>query len=533
MAFRRRRLEDTKCHEKLLSSSFFSSNKGPQCKSDSTYSFSGMVGPPSQEQMDKMCHSKACATTVAAIKKAEEADCLVAPSVRLYRDIIEPIDSTCGWTTTDGSRERNAEATSPTNEFLDNVTKQGTDLLDKVKSGELKSGDLIPGDPAAQPKPKSNTAGVIGGVVLGAALMGVIMFFVLRHRRRSQEAADCAKETTCTPSGTQASYSVARETKTASSQSGTVTSSAVSSQESLMRDGANGLWDDDAITAARIPLEKVSLGTLVNRGAFGEVYRGSYKGETVAIKRLVPERRKNLKQIDSFLAEVKLMISMEHERIVRFIGVAWDSLTDLCVVTEFMEGGDLRTLLADFDQNGRAHGFDTMKVKIALHVAHALTYMHSLSPVVLHRDLKSKNILLDSSLNAKLTDFGVSRERADSTMTAGVGSSLWMAPEVMMGERYDEKADVFSFGVVLSELDTHKLPYAHAKEPGTGRKIPDTAVLQMVSLGRLTVEFTEQADPEMVQLSRDCVELEPYKRPTAPEVLHRVHQLWRGYGTVV
>ncbi|KAJ0392139.1 hypothetical protein P43SY_007321 [Pythium insidiosum] len=522
---RRRRLEEAKCPDKLSNVSVFSASQAPQCRSDSTYSFFVIAGPPTHEQIEKICDSKACATTIAAIKKAVQSDCTVAPSVRLYRDILDPIDSKCSWASSAGDRDVDETInSSPTDEFLGNVTKQANDLLDKVKSVRLE-------DPVVYTKEKSSSSGIIIGALLGAALTAAVMFFVLRRRRSSNpEAAN----DTCTPCGAQANYSAPRETKTTSSQSGTATSTAVSSsQDSLMRDGASGLWDDEAITAARIPLEKVCMGTLVNRGAFGEVYRGSYKGQTVAIKRLVPERRKNLKQIDSFLAEVKLMASMEHERIVRFIGVAWDSLTDLCVVTEYMSGGDLRALLAGFDEEARAHGFDTMKVKIALHVAHALTYMHSLSPVVLHRDLKSKNILLDCSLNAKLTDFGVSRERADSTMTAGVGSSLWMAPEVMIGERYDEKADVFSFGVVLSELDTHKLPYSHAKEPGTGRKIPDTAVLQMVSLGRLTVQFTDQADPEMVQLGRDCVELDPMKRPTAPEVLHRVHQLWRGYGTVV
>ncbi|EEY53027.1 protein kinase [Phytophthora infestans T30-4] len=118
-----------------------------------------------------------------------------------------------------------------------------------------------------------------------------------------------------------------------------------------------------------------------------------------------------------------------------------------------MYGGDLRGLLTSYHNRHHPVGFDCDKVKIALHVAHALTYLHSLSPVVIHRDLKSRNILLTADLDAKLTDFGISRERVDQTMTAGVGTSLWMAPEVLMGERYDDKADIFSFGVVLSELD--------------------------------------------------------------------------------
>ncbi|GAB9475061.1 Tkl protein kinase [Globisporangium polare] len=175
-------------------------------------------------------------------------------------------------------------------------------------------------------------------------------------------------------------------------------------------------------------------------------------------------------------------------RIVMFVNVGWDSLADLCVVSEFMVGGDLRGLLHAFEhEEKRAHGFDHDKVIIALHVAHAITYLHSLDPTVLHRDLKSKNILLDDKLNAKVMDFGVSREQSDRTLTAGVGTLRWMASEVMVGDKYDEKADVFSFGVVLSELDTHAIPYAHAKVSTTGRKVPDTAIVQMVSSGKIRV----------------------------------------------
>ncbi|RLN21044.1 hypothetical protein BBJ28_00021396, partial [Nothophytophthora sp. Chile5] len=169
-------------------------------------------------------------------------------------------------------------------------------------------------------------------------------------------------------------------------------------------------------------------------------------------------------------------------------------------------------------------GFDRSKVTIALHVAHALTYLHSLERSVLHRDLKSRNILLTASLEAKLMDFGVSREHVDRTMTAGVGTSLWMAPEVMLGERYDDKADVYSFGVVLSELDLHTLPYSHAKEKGySDRQVPDTAILQMVALGELQVEFSPQCLESVAALGRACVSVDPANRPTAAEALHILH----------
>ncbi|KAG6958133.1 hypothetical protein JG687_00009581 [Phytophthora cactorum] len=183
-----------------------------------------------------------------------------------------------------------------------------------------------------------------------------------------------------------------------------------------------------------------------------------------------------------------------------------------------MEGGDLRTLLDSYKKSNHPEGFDREKVTIALHVAHALTYLHSLDPPVIHRDLKSRNILLNEMHEAKLTDFGVSRERLDRTMTAGVGTSLWMAPEVMIGEKYDDKADIFSFGVVLSELDTHTLPYAQARQ----EQMTDATLLQRVAMGTVTVEFSEAGPKSIADLGYACVSVDPTMRPSAAEALFKL-----------
>ncbi|EEY58351.1 protein kinase [Phytophthora infestans T30-4] len=172
---------------------------------------------------------------------------------------------------------------------------------------------------------------------------------------------------------------------------------------------------------------------------------------------LLPSTRGNLQHVTDFLTEAKLTSSMDHPRIVTFVGL--------------MDGGDLQSLLNKYEATKHPVGVDREKATIALHVCHALTYLHSLMHPGIHRDLKSRNILLNQSREAKLTDFCISNERIDRTMTAGVGTSLWMAPEVMLGEKYDVKADVFSFGVVLSELDVHTLPYAQTKQRSESSRV--------------------------------------------------------------
>lgn len=284
------------------------------------------------------------------------------------------------------------------------------------------------------------------------------------------------------------------------------------------------IWRDPIIVSSRISRKEVLIGELLSRGGFGEVYQGIFNDQPVAIKMLHPGKRRDLKQVSSFLTEVKLMANLSHPCVVEFIGVAWNSLADLCAVSELMVGGNLQSLLERFHATGERTGYSRVKVQIAFDVANALTYLHSLSPVVIHRDLKSSNVMLNAELRAKLTDFGVSRERAEMTMTAGVGTALWMAPEVVMGERYNEKADVFSFGVVLSELAIHTLPYSD-----TG--LCQTQVISLVLGGKPQPKFPDQPttpeEGEIIALGKACLAIDPTARPSAAVIMYKLHILLR------
>ncbi|KAG6583132.1 TKL protein kinase [Phytophthora cinnamomi] len=277
-------------------------------------------------------------------------------------------------------------------------------------------------------------------------------------------------------------------------------------------------------------MEKLTITKVVSTGGYGKVYRGVYREETVTINVLLPEKQKDLDQINAFLAEIKMMATIDHPCIVRFLAVAWDSLSDLSAVMELMEGGDLRSMLDRFKQEQRPRGFDLDKARIALQTARALTYLHLLDPKVLHRDLKSRNILLTSSLHAKVSDFGFARKYSFTSMTAAVGTSLWMAPEVMLGDRYDTSADIFSFGIVLSELDSHLYPYAETPiNSSSGQRVPDAALLQLVTMGQVRIDFSSNAPAELVKLGRSCVSLNPLTRPSASEVHYQLQLILQTY----
>ncbi|GMF35956.1 unnamed protein product [Phytophthora fragariaefolia] len=347
----------------------------------------------------------------------------------------------------------------------------------------------------------SSSTGAVVGIILGIVIVVAAIAALIVIRRRSKEKYENS------------------QARTTNSSAGATPSAA----ESV--NGQRGLWDDDIITAKRIPRDKLKVKKLLSRGAYGEVYAGVFNRQQVAIKVLIPATRTNIPHVNAFLSEAKMMATMEHPRVVALIGVAWDSLSDLCVVLEFMDGGDLRTTLDKYLASNAPVGFDRQKGTIALHVCHALTYLHSLEPPVIHRDLKSRNVLLSKTMEAKLTDFGISRERLDQTMTAGVGTSLWMAPEVMLGERYDVKADIFSFGVLLSELDVHTLPYALTKKScreSEGRELTDATLLQRVATGSVRVEFSKSNLQSITELGHACVSVNPSDRPSAPQALYKL-----------
>ncbi|OQR81337.1 kinase [Thraustotheca clavata] len=251
---------------------------------------------------------------------------------------------------------------------------------------------------------------------------------------------------------------------------------------------------------------------LLASGAFADVYMGEYKGEPVAIKKLLGHRV-SISEVQSLVDEIKLISSFNCPYIVRCIGACWEQPSDMKCVLEYMNGGDLR----DYLQKYNANQFPwSAKLDIIVSIIEALMYLHSLP--VIHRDLKSRNILLDTVKGAKLTDFGVSKEDTQATMTVGVGTYRWMAPEILQFNHYSTAADIYSFGMLLSEFDTHDIPYANMKNEKTGNPLIDTAIMGMVIAGTVKPTFSDSMPDWLRDLAIQSIETDPEDRPTAMEL---------------
>ncbi|ETV66000.1 TKL protein kinase [Aphanomyces astaci] len=277
---------------------------------------------------------------------------------------------------------------------------------------------------------------------------------------------------------------------------------------------------DQEMLDAKLDFNAIQYTRKLTKGAFGEVWLGQYRGKYVAIKQILEERKNDTKEIECFVAEIKLMLNLKHPNILDFLGFSWNPKDhNLCFLTEYMKNGDLFYYL---QKRKTVLTWKREKIQLALDIAQGLVYLHSLTPKIIHRDLKSKNVLLDEKFTAKINDFGISRVRQfEETMTAGVGTALWAAPEVFMAKKYNDRADVYSLGVVLSELDTCAIPFAD-QAIGKNGKLDGMAVIKLVTQKRAKPTFSESCPAPVLELAMLCLDYEPGNRPSAADVVQLI-----------
>ncbi|KAJ8738003.1 hypothetical protein PYW08_000598 [Mythimna loreyi] len=236
-----------------------------------------------------------------------------------------------------------------------------------------------------------------------------------------------------------------------------------------------------------IPYEKLSNLVYLGAGAQGIVFSGHYRGELVAVKQLRDRNDVNVKHLRK----------LNHENIVQFKGVSTNGPSS-CIIMEFCQYGPL----FEYIHSGSSF-LPAQILKWAKEIAQGMSYLHVNK--IIHRDLKSPNILIADNLVVKVSDFGTSREWNDvSAVMSFTGTVAWMAPEVIRHEPCSERVDVWSYGVVLWELLTQEVPY---------KNLETHAIMWGVGTDTIALPIPSTLPSSMQLLMNQCWNRTPRNRP--------------------
>ncbi|XP_060653200.1 mitogen-activated protein kinase kinase kinase 13-B isoform X1 [Drosophila nasuta] len=242
-----------------------------------------------------------------------------------------------------------------------------------------------------------------------------------------------------------------------------------------------------------IPFESITDLEWLGSGAQGAVFSGKLKNEIVAVKKV-----KELKETD-----IKHLRKLDHENIIKFKGVCTQSPV-FCIIMEFCPYGPLQNILKE-EQVMLPSRLVSWSKQIAL----GMQYLHSHK--IIHRDLKSPNILISTNEVVKISDFGTSREWNEiSTKMSFAGTVAWMAPEVIRNEPCSEKVDIWSYGVVLWEMLTCEIPY---------KDVDSSAIIWGVGNNSLKLLVPSTCPEGFKLLVKLCWKSKPRNRPSFRQIL--------------
>ncbi|KAL5723151.1 Wall-associated receptor kinase 4 [Ranunculus cassubicifolius] len=262
---------------------------------------------------------------------------------------------------------------------------------------------------------------------------------------------------------------------------------------------------------------------ILGQGGFGTVYKGSIPDlGVVAIKK---SKFLDRKQIEEFINEVVILTQIDHRNIVKLLGCCLEAEVPL-LVYEFVSNGTLSHHIRKQSEN-MSMSWEN-RLRIATEIAGALAYLHSAASIpIIHRDVKSANILLDENLTAKVADFGASRlNPSDETQIATLvkGTMGYLDPEYYHTSLLTVKSDVYSFGMVLVELLTGEMPFSfeRSQEERNLAKYFTVSVKENNLLRILDVGIANEGNAQQVyavaELAKRCLSLKGEERPPMKEV---------------
>uniref|UniRef100_A0A9L0RFP0 LIM domain kinase 1 n=1 Tax=Equus caballus TaxID=9796 RepID=A0A9L0RFP0_HORSE len=255
-------------------------------------------------------------------------------------------------------------------------------------------------------------------------------------------------------------------------------------------------------------------GEVLGKGCFGQAIKVTHRetGEVMVMKELI---RFDEDTQRTFLKEVKVMRCLEHPNVLKFIGVLYKDKR-LNFITEYIKGGTLRGIIKSMDSQYPW----SQRVSFAKDIASGMAYLHSMN--IIHRDLNSHNCLVRENKNVVVADFGLARLMVDDKTQPEdlrslkkpdrkkrytvVGNPYWMAPEMIHGRSYDEKVDVFSFGIVLCEII--------GRVNADPDYLPRTMDFGLNVRGFLDRYCPPNCPPSFFPITVRCCDLDPEKRPS-------------------
>ncbi|KAL2341486.1 hypothetical protein Fmac_009426 [Flemingia macrophylla] len=272
----------------------------------------------------------------------------------------------------------------------------------------------------------------------------------------------------------------------------------------------------------------------IGSGGYGKVYRGNLpSGKVVAIKRAQKESKQGGPE---FKAEIELLSRVHHKNLVSLVGFCFEREEQM-LVYEFVANGTLKDALTG--KSGIILSW-SRRLKIALGVARGLAYLHEhADPPIIHRDIKSNNILLEENYTAKVADFGLSKSildgEKDHVTTQVKGTMGYLDPDYYTSQQLTEKSDVYSFGVLMLELITARKPIERGKHivkvvRNTIDKTKDLYGLHQIIDPAICSGSTLEGFEKFVDLAMECVEVSGVDRPAMSDVVKEIEEMLQSVG---
>jgi len=252
----------------------------------------------------------------------------------------------------------------------------------------------------------------------------------------------------------------------------------------------------------------IDTGDLIGKGKAGMVYMGKYKDRPVAIKMFNSPEKIDDKE---FKKEISIMSLVREPSLILPCYGGSTKKGNKFIITELMEGS-----LFEFLHDKEVEIDEYLRLIMAISIARCVDYLHSCN--LIHRDLKSLNILLNQSFELKICDFGLSRViDKHAPMTGNVGTVCWIAPEIFNNKRlYSEKADVYSYGIILWELLMREMPFDDT----------ETFTIPVLVTKGKRPKIPKTTTKEWSKLIKKCWHQKPEKRPNFTSILERLDAMW-------